>query len=1225
MANVKNFGLIGAGSDLQFGKAGTRLINNSGTFNFKAANGTSDAAITAAGVTANSGNLTATTGNLVLSSESALVSLAGTTLSRHAAGVLKLDGSAAVMLPAGNNEARPTGAAGMMRYNTSGILEYHNGTVWVSVATGGGAVTAVTVATANGFAGDSSGGTTPALTLRTTVTGLLKGDGASGTITNATTTGTGDVVLATSPTLITPNIGAATATTINGLTVSTTNGTLDLADESTFATSGGHSLTLTTTGATNVTLPTSGTLLSTDNVATYAVTSFSGGTTGLAPSTATSGEVTLSGTLNVANGGTGATTLTSKGVVYGNGTGAVGVTAAGTQYQVLQAGADGTPAFGAVNLGQSAAVTGTLGATNGGTGVASFAAGNVLYASANNTWAAAQPGSTSGVQKYDADLDAVAGLTNTGYAIRTGDGSWTTRSIAGTADQIVVTNGSGATSDTSIGLATVTQGTTGSFVKVTVDSYGRVTGNTAVVAGDITALVNDTYVNVAGDTMSGDLNMGGTHKVTGLAEPTQATDAATKNYVDNIVSGLSWKQAVSAMAITNIPLTGGASLEVDGVTLANGNRVLLTGQSDDSEDGIYVVSGIGSTYVLTRAADAEPYTELVGAAVFVTGGSTRGDTGWVQTNESLTSFAGQSWVQFSGAGAYSAGDGIVISGNVISAKIGNGLAFVDNAIVVDTASDNAVQLVAGPSTADVVGLVLDTGSGLEQSANGLKISTAGVTNAMLANSSLTLNAGEESGTVSLGGTLSVDGTSTQGIDTTVSGSTITVTALDATSTQKGVAKFGADFTVTAGDVALTHKSITFGGDTGTTSTNLGSTFNIVKASGSAITTAVTAGQVAIGVATATDSVKGVASFSTDGFVVASGAVSLAGDVVQSAGTDSGDVTPVLNKFTIAGSGAISTSGTGSTATISVATATDSVKGVASFSSANFDVASGVVSIKNGGVDLTTEVAGILPVANGGTGIDTVAANQLFFGNSTANGFAQSAALSFNSSTSTLTLGSATIAAPAGGDVTITATGTDADINLVPNGTGKVVIGPTGSGVISSQAGQSLEVAGATTLTLTSGSGSTTMVLPSGTTSKVTVSGPTATEYATGLADADLVNKKYVDTAIASGAAAGAIKAFQATVSLSGSTAVTLGTMPAGATVLSVKVVVSSAADAGSLVVGNNTTTDAYMTDAENDTTVAGMYMAETFVTEAAATAIVATPAGGTQGSAKVIVTYQVEQ
>jgi hypothetical protein len=85
-----------------------------------------------------------------------------------------------------------------------------------------GTVTAVSVATANGFAGSSSGGATPALTLSTTVTGILQGNGTI--ISAATTTGSGSVVLATSPTLVTPALGTPASgvlTNATGLPIST--------------------------------------------------------------------------------------------------------------------------------------------------------------------------------------------------------------------------------------------------------------------------------------------------------------------------------------------------------------------------------------------------------------------------------------------------------------------------------------------------------------------------------------------------------------------------------------------------------------------------------------------------------------------------------------------------------------------------------------------------------------------------------------------------------------------------------------------------------------------------------------------------------------------------------------------------------------------------------------------------------------------------------------------
>ena len=75
-------------------------------------------------------------------------------------------------------------------------------------------------------------------------------------------TGSGALVFATSPTLVTPAIGEATATSVNkvAVTAPATGATLTLADNSTLATVGAYAITLTATGATSITLPTSGTL-----------------------------------------------------------------------------------------------------------------------------------------------------------------------------------------------------------------------------------------------------------------------------------------------------------------------------------------------------------------------------------------------------------------------------------------------------------------------------------------------------------------------------------------------------------------------------------------------------------------------------------------------------------------------------------------------------------------------------------------------------------------------------------------------------------------------------------------------------------------------------------------------------------------------------------------------------------------------------------------------------
>ena len=103
----------------------------------------------------------------------------------------------------------------------------------------------------------------------------------------------------------------------------------------------------------------------------------------------------LSGQVSVANGGTGDSTLTSNGMLFGNGTSAVGITAAGSQYQVFQSGSGGVPTVGALQLGQSAAVSGQLGVANGGTGSSTLTANNLVVGNGTSAVSFIAPG-TSG-------------------------------------------------------------------------------------------------------------------------------------------------------------------------------------------------------------------------------------------------------------------------------------------------------------------------------------------------------------------------------------------------------------------------------------------------------------------------------------------------------------------------------------------------------------------------------------------------------------------------------------------------------------------------------------------------------------------------------------------------------------------------------------------------------------------------------------------------------------
>lgn len=163
--------------------------------------------------------------------------------------------------------------------------------------------------------------------------------------------------------------------------------------------------------------------------------------------------------------------------------------------------------------------------------------------------------------------------------------------------------------------------------------------------------------------------------VTLNADPTQALHAATKQYVDGIAAGIDWHTAVHLLASTNVALTGtSGTLVIDSHAALDdtddGYRILLKNQTTDSEEGIYVYSDDGSTYTLTRSTDGDTYQELVGASVFVMEGTIYGATSWMQSNHYLTSFAGQTWIQFSGTGTYVAGNGLALTGNSFAINTG---------------------------------------------------------------------------------------------------------------------------------------------------------------------------------------------------------------------------------------------------------------------------------------------------------------------------------------------------------------------------------------------------------------------------------------------------------------------------------------------------------------------------------------------------------------------------
>lgn len=214
------------------------------------------------------------------------------------------------------------------------------------------------------------------------------------------------------------------------------------------------------------------------------------------------------------------------------------------------------------------------------------------------------------------------------------------------------------------------------------------TGASQAMAG------NTRLDQVSAPTASVSLN---SQRLTSVADPSAAQDAATKAYVDAVAQGLSPKDSVRVATTADGVLASAFAngQTVDGVVLATGNRILIKNQSTGAENGIYTVNASGAP---TRALDADSGTYILGASVWVEEGTTQADTGWVlTTNGPITlGTTSLSFTQNSGLGQVTAGAALTKTGDTL-----------------DVAVDN---------------------SSIEVNADALRVKALGVTNAMLAGS-----------------------------------------------------------------------------------------------------------------------------------------------------------------------------------------------------------------------------------------------------------------------------------------------------------------------------------------------------------------------------------------------------------------------------------------------------------------------------------------------------------
>jgi hypothetical protein len=265
----------------------------------------------------------------------------------------------------------------------------------------------------------------------------------------------------------------------------------------------------------------------------------------------------------------------------------------------------------------------------------------------------------SGGEGIDVSVSALSN-TQVGVTIAAEDATTSNKGIASfNTNNFTVTDGAVSSKSITLGSSTLEVG-----------------GNTSSLAGLTQLTVDNIQINgneISSTDVNGNISLNpnangvvdvNSSRITNLAAPDQSTDAATKAYVDSVAEGLHIHASAKAATVANINIA--TELEagdvLDNVTLVAGDRVLVKNQNTASENGIYVVQASGAA---TRALDFDSPTEVDGGDfIFVTGGTVNGDTGWVQTSDTVATIGTDPiyFTQFSGAGTYTAGYGLNLDG-----------------------------------------------------------------------------------------------------------------------------------------------------------------------------------------------------------------------------------------------------------------------------------------------------------------------------------------------------------------------------------------------------------------------------------------------------------------------------------------------------------------------------------------------------------------------------------
>jgi len=305
----------------------------------------------------------------------------------------------------------------------------------------------------------------------------------------------------------------------------------------------------------------------------------------------------------------------------------------------------------------------------------------------------------------------------------------------GNIDLVAAGNTTAVITDTGANITgTVNANGTGTFGAIITPTVTGTTGNLTLTAGS-----SDDYVEIR-PTGTGQVHVGG-FRIESVGTPTASTDAATKQYVDDVAQGLA-VHAPCVVASTDtlatmsggtvtydngtagvgatLTISGSTLTAIDGITLSTDDRILIKDESTSAHNGIYVYT---SSTVLTRADDFDTPTEMAGGDfTFVSQGTVYNDTGWVMTDPVTTvGTSDVNFVQFSGAGSFTAGAGLTLTGTEFSVNV--------DGLTTDIQGGNVVVKTSAQLTTPNIGEA--TGTSLTATGNvaGGNLTTTGVVSA----------------------------------------------------------------------------------------------------------------------------------------------------------------------------------------------------------------------------------------------------------------------------------------------------------------------------------------------------------------------------------------------------------------------------------------------------------------------------------------------------------------